>query len=352
MKKVIVVLLLQLTLMFFTGCNKKQEPPVKQETALMNFDSTDIKATPLNENEAQNLLLKYRPLKGSTYTFRLTSITNDEGIIIADTTVNPKTSQTLTYLVALNTNEIEEDSTYDISITIRSVKLDASMNGRNIHYQSGEKTDSATRNKFLEYEALQNIPFCARIKQTGEVIELYKTSKIIDKVLSLRGIKDSIKENEKKAFQQNVEEGGLRPIVLQLFRKLSSNPVSKNASWTVEQPFLNMNIFGFSSKQIFTLTGVEQLNNDKVASIDVRLVSQVQLNEQAKKNNVKIDKALLEGEGKLYFNMSKNMVQKSKTKVLLITSISGVVPGPKGMQKFSSQKTVTTSNILELLEVK
>ena len=73
--------------------------------------------------------------------------------------------------------------------------------------------------RFSEYEALINNSFGLRIKQDGEIVELYKTGKIIDKLLALQGLKDSVKPADKKVLQQKMEEAGLKPIVQQVFRR-------------------------------------------------------------------------------------------------------------------------------------
>ncbi len=350
MKKLIIILLLPFIVFFYDGCKKNENHPAGETTA--SLDLTKMKSSPLPDNEAQNLIFKYNLAKGSSYTYKLTSITEDAGTLVADTVINGKNSQNLVYTVSFTTNEIDEDKVLDLTFTVKAINLTANIEDKTITYQSGSQLDSISKLRFSEYEALINNSFGLRIKQDGEIVELYKTGKIIDKLLALQGLKDSVKPSEKKVLQQKMEEAGLKPIIQQVFRRLNSEAVSKGNSWSIEQPFLNLGIVGFDFKNVFTLKSVDKFNDDKVATLAVRIDAKSKLSPQAQKTSLKVNKAELTGEGTVYFNISKNVIHQSKTKVVLATSVNGVVPTPRGPKKLSTQKTVTTTNILEIQEFK
>ena len=316
------------------------------------MDLSKIKATPLAESESQNLIFKYNLTKGASYSYKLTSITEDAGSLVADTVISGKNSQNLIYTVSFTTNEIDEDNVFDITFTVKSINLTANIDSKTITYQSGSQLDSLDKLRFSEYEAIVNNSFGLRLKSDGEIVELYKTGKIIDKLLAIQGDKDSVKPADKKLLQQKMEEGGLKPIIQQVFRKLNSAPISKGNSWAIEQPFLNLGIVGFDFKNIFTVKSVDKFNDFKVATLAVKIDAQSKLSPQAKKTTLKVNKAELTGEGTIYFNLSKSIIHQSKTKVVLATAVNGVVPTPRGPKKLSTQKTVTTTNILELIELK
>jgi Fe-S cluster assembly iron-binding protein IscA len=347
MKKLLIILLLPAMILFLDGCKKNQNQPVEESKE--SLDLSKIKPTPLAESESQNLIFKYNLTKGSSYSYRLTSITEDAGSLVADTVINGKNTQNLVYTVSFTTNEIDEDNVFEITFTVKSINLTANIDSKTINYQSGTQLDSLDKLRFSEYEAIVNNSFGLRLKSDGEIVELYKTGKIIDKLLAIQGYKDSVKPAEKKVLQQKMEEAGLKPIIQQVFRKLNSAPISKGNSWTIAQPFLNLDIVGFDFKNIFTVKSVDKYNDFKIATLAVRIDAQSKLSPQAKKTTLKVNKAELTGEGTVYFNLSKNIIHQSKTKVVLATAINGVVPTPRGPKKLSTQKTVTTTNILEFL---
>lgn len=350
MKKLLVLLLLPMMVLFIDGCKKNENRPVGEATT--SLDITKMKASPLPESEAQNLIFKYNLSKGSSYTYKLTSITEDAGTLVADTVINGKNTQTLEYTVSFTTNDIDEENVLDVTFTVKAINMTANIENKTITYHSGSQLDSLDKMRFSEYEALVNNSFGLRIKQDGEIVELYKTGKIIDKLLALQGLKDSVKAGDKKVLQQKMEEAGLKPVIQQVFRRLNTTPVSKGNSWNIEQPFLNLGIVGFDFKNVFTLKSVDKYNDFKVATLAVRIDAQSRLSPQAKKTTLKVNKAELSGEGTVYFNLTKNVIHQSRTKVVLATAVNGTVPTPRGPRKLSTQKTVTTTNILELQEAK
>lgn len=349
----IAIILLSLTIIGFVGCKKQTVKPAQTDAAAMTFDSTSLKTTVLGDEEAKDITLRYRPAIGKTFIYRLTSIMSETGKIIADTTVFPKSSQTVTYALQVKTNEYESDSTLDVTFTVTGIKLHVDMDGKKLDYTSGEKLDSSKRDKFLEYEGLINNSFGARIKPTGEILELYKTDKIVTKLLSLRKIsRDTIPQQELAAFEQSIIMSGLRPIVRQVFREFAKNQISKNNSWDIPQPPMNLQIVMFDQKAVNTLQSVEKLGSDKLANIGVKLVAKSTPNPELAKRKMSVSKSNLTGDGNLYFNLSKGMFQKNKTTMVLGIAMNGVAPTPSGLQSYSTDKTTTSTYVLELLEVK
>jgi hypothetical protein len=350
MKKLFILFLLPVVMIVFGGCKKDQNQAL--DGSKETLDLTKLKQSSLPESEAQNLTLKYNPAKGVSYTYKLTSIMEDAGTLVADTVMTNKNTQNLVYTVSFTTNSVDEDNTLDITFTIKSVNLSANIDNKTITYQSGTQLDSLDRLRFSEYEAITNVPFGVRVKPEGEIVELYKTGKIIDKLLQIQGVKDSVNAAEKKNFQLKLEEAALKPIIQQIFRKLNSSPVSKGNSWTVDQPFINLGPVGFEYKNVFTVKSVDKFNDFKVATLGARIQASPKLSPDLKKTQLKVNKADLSGEGTIYFNLSKNIIHQSNTRTVLATAMNGIAPTRLGPKKVSTQKTIITTNNLELVEIK
>ncbi len=349
MKKLFALMLIPM-LMFISACgDSTEEKPVSEE--VFTFDSTDIKTERIDEGQFSNLNLEYKLEKGKIYKFRLTSISEDVQSLKADTTLTQKVVQTLTYIVSVETKNIEDDKTIEADITFNSVNLDADANGKKHKYHTGQKLDSLEREGFLEYEAIIGNPFSARISHKGEILEIFRADKITNKLLELRGYLDSVSAEDKKLFQQDIVEGALKPIVHQIFRKLPDNNVAKDSNWSIVQPPINLQVFAFENIHTFQIAGFEKFDGNNLVVIDAGLKSKTILSDDAKKNNIEITDTKYTAGGKLHFNIDKGLFQKTKTNIYLNVNMSAMAPTPTGgVQKITRIQKTKNTNILEYLK--
>lgn len=332
------------------GCRKKEDTKTAQTVG--NIDTTEVKTAPVNES-LSNLDLKYAPKKGKEYIYVLTSIGADDAKIIADTTINNKIQSKMSYKVSFTPTEIEEDGTVDVTVGFLAISLDVSSDREHVTYQSGQKLDSASKAKFFQYEALVNNQFGTRVKPNGEIVELIKTDKIIQKLID-GGPKmpQALTPQQRAEIKQNVEANLLRPILQQVFRKLSDTKVSANSNWNIDQDFPVNQILNFRTRQIFTVKGFELYNNAKIARIDITSQTTPEVNPEAKKQQIAVDKSNLDGTGTLFFDPDKNMLTYGKTHLVIDTKISGKTMTRKGMTNVSSVNKSEKTSIFQLVEVK
>ncbi|HRI47911.1 MAG TPA: DUF6263 family protein, partial [Ignavibacteriaceae bacterium] len=229
--------------LLYIGCGEKennQNVPVNEEA--LNFDSTELKASSIDPNSVGLVKLNYNLKKGESYNFRLTSIADDNQKIVADTTLEQKVVQTITYLIKGKVLEVESDGVSEIEFNFNSIKLTADANGKKYTYISGAKLDSLDKERYIEYEALVNNPFTVRLDKSGDILDIFRADKIVNKLLELRNMKDSVSADDKKLLQQDMVEGALKPMVAQVFRKFPTNDVSKDSSWTNVMPEANLQL--------------------------------------------------------------------------------------------------------------
>ena len=348
MKKLFVLTLLLLPL--FIGCNKNEEPKKEGNNLSTAFDSSDIKTVPITDGSFASVDLKYSLKKGSEYQYRLTSITDDNQSIKADTSIAQIIKQTLTYLLKLDVKDVDKDGVMEIEFTFTSVKLDASGNGKTFTYQSGSKLSAEDKKNYSDYEAIINNPFTARVSPKGDILEFFRTDRIANKILELKGLKDSVSLEEKKMLQQQISEGALRPLLAQVFRKLPDQQVKKDSVWSLTNPPAQLPFFEMTNTLKFKITSFEKYKDDNLAIIDAGLASQYKISERAKQAKVTVKSPSYTGEGKIYFNLSKGLVERSKTNLYLTIEMSMNAPSRTGgMQKVIQRQYTKTTNILELL---
>ncbi len=348
MKYFITVLLIFAFVM--TGCRKKEDPKTAQ--VVQAIDSAEVKTTAVNE-ALTDKQLKYVPQKGSEYIYVLTSIGSDVASIKADTAMENAVQSKVTYKIGITPTEFDEDGTLTLNVAFLGISLEAKSNKEKVSYQSGTKLDSTQKAQFFQYEALVNNSYGARLKNNGEILEIFKTDKIIQKIIDLApNMPKALTPEQKEQVKREVVESVLRPSLQQIFRKLSDAKVSANSNWSIDQVLPVNQIIQFGTKQIYSVKGYEMLNDAKMARIDISAQSTPEINPEAKKNGIEVEKSTLDGTGKLFFDVNKNMLAYGKTKLLIDTRINRKSKGPKGEMKVSSSNISEKTNVFQLIEVR
>lgn len=343
-------LLLFLLTFIIIGCKKEEEKPIdiKEKYAI---DTSDIKTVKL-ENQYENFFIKYGFLAAKEYNYRLTNIAeNINTVSMNDSTISQKVKQTLTYLINLKILDFDADSIYEIAFRITSVKLEADVDGEKFFYESETTKDSAAKVRYAEYVSVLNNPFNVRISSIGDLIEIYKADRIINEFVKIKGIADSITVAEKDYLKNDMIERALKPLVVQVLRQLTDKVLSKDSIWTIVQEPTRLMVFQIQNTSTYKVKSLELLNDDRIAVIDAALKSNITGNNKVTDRGATytFSKPVAHGEGKIYFNLSKGCVQKSKTNSRIQISYSMEIPTPKGVEKGTRTETVVNTNILELL---
>lgn len=332
------------------GCKKEEEKPVDiiEKYAV---DTSEIKTVKL-ENQNDQFYIKYGFSKNKEYNYRLTNIAENSQMVDAnDTLLSQKVKQTLTYLINLKILDIDVDSIYEIAFNITSVKLEADANGEKYFYESSTSKDSMDRVRYSEYVAVLNNPFNIRVSKIGEIVEIYKADRIVNEFVKLKGVADSISTAEKDYLKKDMIERALKPLVVQVFRQLTDKVLSKDSIWTNVQESTKLMVFQVQNTSTYQVKSLELLKDDKIVVIDAGLKSNISGNNKVTDRgaNYTFNKPVTHAEGKIYFNLTKGCVQKSKTNSKIQISYQMEVPTPKGLEKGTKTEIVTNTNILELL---
>ena len=342
-------LLLLVSLLFVTGCSKKEDKPVDNKN-LYNVDSSDIKTKPVdNPNESFTLFYNYE--KGTKYSYKLSSISIDDQEMKAGTVIKQSVKQNIIYLLELTPTQKDQDGTLELDVTINKVKLDAQANGQNFSFESGSVKDSANRVQYAEYEALAKNTFSVRVSKKGEILDIFRADKISNRYIQLKGYSDSLNAEQKNMVRTNMIQGALRPILIQLFRQVPDHNIAKDSTWTLVQPASQFMSFSLQNTNLFKIQNLEQFNDDKVAVIDAGLSTVVTGNTKVTDRGVSYNftKPVTHADGKIYYNISKGYIIKSKTQTKVNIFYTMEAPTPKGKQKGERKETIQNINIVEML---
>ena len=351
MKYFIIVLLLFTTLV---SCGEKNNETAGNEQKDKNVVATsEIKTTPVFE-PGKSYDLNYNLEKNKTYKYRITTISSDhQKIITADTTLNETINQSAVYLAGLSLKDIDKDSILEINCNVSSVKLNIQQmpSQNSISYESGVTPDSVVKLRFAEYDALINNEFSIRISKFGEVSDIFRVDNILNKYLDLKGAADSVTATQKDQLRMGIIESVLKPLVIQIFRQLPKQAVAVDSSWSFSQPPAPLVVYRSENTTTYKLTGLEKAGDDKLAVIQAGLVTKITGDNTLTKNGVvyHFNKPQTQAGGQVYFNLSRGVIQKSKTSTKITLSFSMEMQTPKGKQKGNREEETTTTNTVELL---
>jgi hypothetical protein len=348
MKYSIIILL---TFFVFAGCGEKKEnTPEETGKDKFAYDSTDLKTTTLKDANS-SLTFKYKFEKGEKYSYRVTTLSEDQQLIKADTTIEQNVKQNVVYLLNFEPAEIEGDGTQELTCTIASIKLDAASNDQKISYNSDAKKDSAETVKYSEYESMVNNPFSVRISSNGEILEIFRVDKILTKYLEIKGFADSLSAQQKTMVREDLISGVLRPLVIQIFREMPAKSVAKDSSWTIPQNPQRFMIYQITNTNVYRVASLEDLDGDTLVKMHAQLDTKISGDSKVTDRGVtyEFQKPVTSADGTIYFNLTDGMVEKSKTGTTIEIFYTMEANTPQGKQKGSRKEKIRNVNIVERL---
>ena len=351
MKNILSIVLLSVVI--FVSCQKEKtnEDQKAPEEVASTFDSTALATTLVDDNEDQSFLFRYKFTPGESFKYRLTTISEREQTITTDSTISDNLSQTIIFIINFKTLSLDADSVAELECTFSSVNLKANANGIAVNYQSGAKMDSTERQKFPEYESLLNNTFSMRVGKQGEIIDIYKIDKIMNKFLSMRGILDSLTAQQKVMAQQDLTSRSIKPLLAQIFREVPEHRMAKDSTWSYKRESLPIMVFQVDYENLYKVESLEMLGDEKLAVISGVVKTNVSGKQTHSERGIsyKFNKPITTAGGKIYFNLNKGLIHKSRSQTNLQNSYTMEMPTPEGVKKASAKEVSTNVNVIELL---
>ena len=339
-----------LTISFlFAGCSKKQEKPVDNKNQYAT-DTSEIKTTPVS-NPNESFLLKYSFEKGKKYQYRISSFTTDAMTIKTDSSITQNLKQNSIYILELSPVEIDQEGTIEISAAINSIKIEAWIDGKKINYESGSVKDSAERINNSQYESLIKNPFSIRISKLGEILEIMRVDKIVNKFYEINPKAQAMNSEQKAELRMKFIEGIIRPLLTQIFRSVPDHNIAKDSTWSITQPTVTVMVFKLNNMNIYKISNLEKFGDNKIAIIDGSIKSSITGDNKAVDRGVSYNftKPVITASGKIYFDITSGLIRKSKSTTKTVTQFTMEAPSPKGVQKEERLETTENNFIVELL---
>lgn len=349
MKKLLSVLFVLITFVFIACGDKNKDDIIKIDAELYNYDSTGFKTEPVNDNSTFEL--GYRFDKGEKILYRLVSISETAQKIVADTTLTNNVKQEIIYLIEFEPKSTEQDGTVEAEVKIVGLKLNANVNGEKMFFDAVNEKDTLQIQRYAEFASMWNNPFSIRFSKYGEISEIFRVDKISNKFLKLRNA-DSVDVQTKNMVKDDMVNSVLKPLMGQLIRKVTNKVLAVDSSWTAPQPPVPMMVFQINYTNKYKVAGIEKYNDNKLAVLDAGMdysvEGQTKISERGV--NYNFNKPVSKGEGKIYFNISKGRIQKSRTTSSTSFSFTMEADTPQGKQKGKREEFVSNTNILELVK--
>ncbi len=333
------------------GCDDKKTVDEQiEDVNLTEIDTLDLVTTEVDD-ENEFFYFRYKFVVGDTWKYKLTVISDSQQSIEADTTITQSFKQTVRYIVNYNVTSVDEDSVADIICTVSNINMDANLNGENTSYKSGSNLDSIDVVRFAEYEALANKQFKLRVNQLGEVVDVYSTDKIFNRYLEIRNLQDSLNTEQKNTVKNDLINGMLKPLMGQIIRVVPEKKMAKDSIWTYSKAAMQMMVFEMEYTNYYKIENLELYDDEKLAVISGTIKTEISgdPNYSEQGINYVFETPVSSAGGKVYFNLDRGLVQKSKTDSRLETAYTMEMVTPQGIQKGSTREIIINKNILELL---
>lgn len=342
-------LLIVLLMIVVVSCGS-DEKKSQENGDTTNTSQTENNYEPVEDNDA-TYSLKYKFDEGNEYRYNLRTISNNTQVIETDTTITASANQTIDYEFSFEVVELDEQNVAELSVNIETINLDAMINGEKIEYNTDNELTPEEKREYLEYEAMANNPFRVRITEIGEVLEVSRIDKIIDKVLEMEGLVDSLSLQEKQQLMSNIGETLIKPLTQQLFRVLPKSDVGKDSSWSQNYPSQLM-VFQLNNTAKFTVLDIVQDEGDKLAKVSAGLNATFQGDKEAQQQGVQysFNDPQVSGSGTWYFNIDEGLIQESETMTRIETSvnISAADAANNPIKAFRKDIAVNTNIITKL----
>ena len=299
----------------------------------------------------QKIFLKYQFKKNDKFSYKLTTVTNSLQTIKADSLMKSVADQTLTYFFDIEVVDVDQGNVAELSVNIASINFSGNINGQKMNYNSKSKLTKEEKDKFGEFEVIVNSPFRARVNQKGEVLEVTRIDKMVDKMISLKPEMKNMPADQKVALIKNISEGEIRPRTQLLFRELTMNEVTKDSSWQLTSP-ATLAVFQLENISKFKVVDFVKVGDDKAAKLSATFSSKWTGNKKGSQEgmNFLFDDPKVTGGGFILFNIDKGLVIKSETATTIEMGVQ--IDGKDAAQKMrhTFRKDISTNkNIVELL---
>ncbi len=291
--------------------------------------------------------LAYKFKAGDKFSYKMKTVSGQGQEMKTDTTMRTELNQTVNYKFDFEVREVDADKNTEFSVILSEINVEVNANGKKHTFQGGKTVSAEDKKNFIEYEAMFKVPFGIRVNKIGEIVEVFKTSKIVDNIINLQGLKDSIKNDEKQQYLVNMNETAIKPLIQQFFRRLPEKKIGKDSTWTFSYPSALM-VYRLNNTTTYTVRNFLNLDDELLANIDLSLSTSYEGKNKVTERGVNytFSEPKISGAGNILFNVDKGIMQKAETNTKLELNLLMQAQGMSATRKDFSGNT----NYIELVK--
>ncbi len=342
MKKLFILTLL--TVIFVVGCKKESKEP-EQKITSNQIDTVNIQLIKINEDVS----LLYDLPVNSTIRYKFTSYQKNTQSILLDSAITGFVEQKVDYIFKLTVKEKENNGNMDLNIQCEDIKaIISSSNGEKVTFDAANPpVDSLTKMQTKNFAILAGVNFSARVSPTGDVIDVYRSDEIINRIISGAPRKPS--EEEKLALKKDVELGILKPIVEQILKNTTEKKVNLDSMWTKTYS-TPVSVFDIQNTATYKVTKIFESNNNKLVEITGSLTTVSTGKTDYTENNIKykFQKPRVSGSSKMYFDLNKKCIRSASSNVSIELTMDMQEIGKPKVYKRTDK--IETRNTLTLFD--
>lgn len=333
--KLFIVVLLVL----IVGCGKKEDKTLNKEgsdvSGLIKKDSVTGK---------EKVLLKYLVKKGDKFVYKMTAKTSQTENSPATEGKDVTQDNEINYYYSKEVQDVDGSGIITFKVKYDSITINAQMGEQNVKYNSNINDTVKSNPAFLQYNAVINEPFFFRVTSDGEITDIYGLEKIHENLFKALG--DTLKEEDKQNIKESFGKESMKEILQQEYQMFPKQDVYMDSSWTKSYN-TQLLLFDVVNSAKYTLKGIEDKDNQKIADIDAMQTTEF-LNKEVKQRGVKFELVNSEtsGAGKITFNLNKGCITHKETSIVLNLDMKASAQGQsaKSVQKVKTNLWVTLLN--------
>ncbi len=347
LRRMILSFILLSTVMVYTGCDSSKSPAAVAGDSAVDTNYLKLEDVKKAEGESR---FGYKFEKGDKFTYKIAFVNTVSQETKIDTVMKQTMDQQNVLVIDFEVKDVDKDTIAEVEVSTKSIYVKSEMNGEKKEYKTGDKLDSLKKLDFGFYEAITTNSFFARIDKRGNIREIFRVDKIVEAVLP-QG-KDSIPAQQKEMAADEIKNN-LKGMIMQVFRSFSPGTLKANETFRDVKPPVNdpSGMYQLLATQLYTLTEKGKFNGSNLSVIEAGYDASYNFNPELAKQGIKVDKSVITGGGKVFYNDDQGKLQKSKTNLIEEVAFSGKIPDKAGkMTDFTSVKKSRVVNVVERIK--